>query len=133
MSCFRQKLARLSARKDKKKFWTEVRRINRSNSSSVSAVDGVSSSRNIANLFASKFVSVLNTHPSSSHTFLHSSIQSSVTDLHISEAYFSEDDVLQALSRLKANKSDAIGVCSEHLRLASSFISESLATFLHRL
>ena len=78
-------------------------------------------------LFASKSEDVLNTHPTSTHSLL----QTSVTDFCISEVCFSEDDVLQALSRLKANKTDTFGICSEHLKYASSALSETLAAFFY--
>ena len=75
-----KKLALLCGRK---RFWSEIRRLNHSRSS------------NIANLFGSKSEDVLNTHPTSL-------LQTSVTDFCISEVCFSEDDVLQAgLKRTK--------------------------------
>ena len=80
-----KKIALLFVRKNKKRFWSEARRLNRSHLSSAPVVDSVSGSRDIANLFVSKSEGVLNTHSSSSHTFLHSSLQLSVTDLCISE------------------------------------------------
>ena len=95
----------------------------------IPVVDGVSGDENIANLFATKSEGLLNTHTSSSHSSLHSPLQSSLTDLCISEVSFSDDDVLQALSKLSKNKSDGSGVCTEHLKYSSSVISESLAAF----
>ena len=124
-----RKLAHLLRRKSKKGFWSEVRRLNRSHSSYTPVVDGVSGDENIANLFATKSEGLLNTHTCSSHSSLHSPLQSSLTDLCISEVSFSDDDVLQALSKLSKNKSDGSGVCTEHLKYSSSVISESLAAF----
>ena len=66
-----------------------------------SVVDGVSGNVSIANLFASKFESVLNTHsPSLQNKKLHSSVQSSITSLHMDEVYFSDTEVLEVLSQL---------------------------------
>ena len=42
---------------------------------------------------------------------------------------FSEDDVLQALPRFNGNKTDTYGICSEHLKYASTALSEPLAAF----
>ena len=95
--CYRKKLALLCGRKNKKRLWSEIRRLNHSRLNLPPIVDGVSGSRNIANLFASKSEDVLNTHPTSTHSLL----QTSVTDFCINEVCFSEDDVLQALSQLK--------------------------------
>ena len=64
-----------------------------------------------------------------SSTSFYSSLQSSVTDTLVSEVYFSEEDVVVAIHELNPRKYDAGGVCTEHLKFASSVISESLATF----
>ena len=101
MLCYRKKLALFCGRNNKKRFWSEIRRHNLSHLNLPPVVDGVSGSRNS---FASKSEDVLNTHLTSTHTLL----QTSVTDFCISEVCFSEDDVLRALSRLKANKTDLL-------------------------
>ena len=119
-----KKLALLLTKKNKKEFWSEVRRLNQSTCSYTPVVDGVSGDENIANLFATKSEGLLNTHTSSSHS---STPQSSLTGLCISEVSFSVDDVLQALFKLRQNKSDGSGVFKEHLKYASSVISEPLA------
>ena len=121
-----KKLALLLTKKNKKEFWSEVRHLNRSHSSYTPVVDGVSGDENIANLFATKSEGLLNTHTSSSHS---STPQSSLTGLCISEVSFSDDDVLQALFKLRQNKSDGSGVFTEHLKYASSVISEPLSAF----
>ena len=59
--------------KTSSRFWSEIRRLNHSHLNLPSVVDGVSGSRNIANLFASKSEDVLNTHPTSTHSLLQTS------------------------------------------------------------
>ena len=87
----------------------------------------------IANVFASKLEGILNTHSSSPHISLQSSIQSSETASHISDVEFSEDDVLDALSRLNTGKSDGDGIFSQHLIYASSSVMPPLAIFFSSL
>ena len=116
-------------RKNRKQFWSEVGHLNSSNCSYTPVVDGVSGDENIANIFATKSEGLLNTHPSFLSFFSLLPLQSSLTDLIIIEVFFSDDDVLQALSKHSKNKSDGSGVCTEHLKYSSSVISESLAAF----
>ena len=84
-------------------------------------------------MFASKLEGILNTHSSSPHISLQSSIQSSVTASHICDVEFSEDDVLDALSHLNSGKSDGDGIFSEHLIYASSAVMAPLAIFFSSL
>ena len=72
--------------------------------------------------FSSKLKDTLNTHSSSFH--LHSSTQ--LTESDVCDVEFSEADVLD---RLKSGKSDAEGVCSEHVIMASSALANPLAMF----
>ena len=81
------KLATSFAEKHKNYFWTHV---NSSSSTLAPTIDGVSGSRNIANVFASELKDTLNTHSSSFH--LHSSTQLTESDVEFSEA-----DVLEAI------------------------------------
>ena len=83
----------------------------------------------IANVFASKFSALLNRHQSSSCQSLFAEIQSTLTPSHISSLSFSENQVAIAISQLKLHKSDAHGICSEHIKLASPVIADSLASF----
>ena len=119
------KLATSFAEKRKNSFWSHVRKLNRSSSTLAPTIDGVSGSRNIANVFASKLKDTLNTHSSSFH--LHSSTQLAESD--VCDVEFSEADVLEAIARLKSGKSDAEGVCSEHVIMASSALANPLAMF----
>ena len=85
-------------------------------------------------MFASKLEGILNTHSSSPHISLQSSIQSSVTASHIiCDVEFSEDDVLDALSHLNSGKSDGDGIFSEYLIYASSAVMAPLAIFFSSL
>ena len=47
----------------------------------------------------------------------------------LSSVVFSEDDVLEALCKLKRKKSDASGISHEHLIYCSSAIAKPLAIF----
>ena len=124
------KLAHSFAMKRKDRFWSDIRHLNRSSKPCIAPViDGVSGSGNIANMFASKYGSLLNKHSSSSRDSLYSSVQSSMTASHLCAVDFSYDDVLEALCQLKSKKSDPWGISSEHLKLASPVISEPLAIF----
>ena len=115
------KLATSFAEKRKNSFWSHV---NRSSNTLAPTVDGVCGGKHIANMFASKLKGTLNTHSSSLH--LHSSFQSALTESDVCDVTFSEADVLEAIARLK---SDAEGVHSEHVTLASSALASPLAMF----
>jgi hypothetical protein len=117
------------AKNKKSSFWSDVRKLKSSSSSFAPIVDGVAGGCNIANVFASKLEGILNTHSSSSHVSLQSSIQSSVTASHICDVKFSEEDVLDALSHLNRGKSDGDGIFSEYLIYASSAVMAPLAIF----
>ena len=96
------KLAGHSAQKNLKDFWSQIKKLNRSRSSSTSpVVDGLCDSKSIANRFATKFSGVSNTHSSVDHDNFHSFAQSSVNSCHLSEVSFSDIDVLEAISQLE--------------------------------
>ena len=78
--------------------------------------------KSIADMFASKFDSLLNTHLYSLHDSLHSFIQAFMNSDDLINVHFSDVEVLQAISKLKSHKSDCSGVCSEHLKLAAPAI-----------
>ena len=122
-----EKLAGLSARKKMRDFWSQIRKLNVTRPTSSPIVDGLSDSKGIADLFASKFADVLNTHSSVTHDTFRSLVSSSVNSSHLSEIYFSDEDVLEAISQLKPRKSDNDGICSEHLKYASSAVAKPLA------
>ena len=82
----------------------------------------------IANLFASKLNSRLNTHPGISANAFHS-FDSSLFASQLSEVNVSVDDVLSALESLKPGKTDSDRVSSNHLKFAIRFIAESVASF----
>ena len=66
-----------------------------------------------------KFKGVLNRCPNALQTSFYSTLQSSVTDTLISEVYFSEEDVVEAIHELNPNKYDAGGSTSSSLLLSS--------------
>ena len=90
------KPAKLFTRNDKKKCWSEIRRLNHTQLRLIPCVDGVSGSTSIANILASKFKGVLNRNSNALQISFYSTLQSSVTDTLISEVYFSEEDVVEA-------------------------------------
>ena len=128
-----KKLATSFARKNKSSFWSDIRKLNSSSPSRPPVIDGVLGSKNIADLFASNLKNTLNTHSPSPHISLQSSIQSSITSSDISSAAFSAKNVVEALSHLKAGKSDGDGVFAEHLLFASSALISPLADFFSSL
>ena len=83
----------------------------------------------IANVFASKYKTILNTHSLGSHLSLNSTLNSSLTEEEVCGAEFSGDDVLEAILQLKMGKADAEGIFSEHLIFASPALTEPLASF----
>ena len=95
--------------KRKDSFWLDVKRINKSNAPRFSpVVDGVNDDSNIANAFASKFSAVLNKHSTSSYqTIPSATIQSSLTESHLSAITVSYDQITEVISLLKSRKSDA--------------------------
>ena len=100
-----------------------------SKKSTAPCVDGVTGAQNIANLFSSKYESLLNKHASSSHTDLFSAIQSSLSSSTLNEISFTEDEVIDAISQLKCKKSGANMIPSELLKLSSSVIALPLSLF----
>ena len=122
----RDRLACSFAMKKKDRFWSAIKKVNKPNASLSSIVDGVSGTDNIANLFASKFGALLNKHSSSSNSIL-DSIQCSLTDSHLRSILITPEQVLEALSQLKPDKTDPTGVSSKHLLYGSSVLAVPLS------
>ena len=122
----RDRLACSFAMKKKDRFWSAVKKVNKPNASLSSIVDGVSGTDNITNLFASKFGALLNKHSSSSNSIL-DSIQCSLTDSHLRSILITPEQVLEALSQLKPDKTDPSGVSSKHLLYGSSVLAVPLS------
>ena len=89
--------------------------------------------KNIADLFASNLKYTLNTHSPSPHISFQSTIQTPITPSDICCVAFSAEDVLEAVSHLKAEKSDGDKVYAEHLLFASSALISPLADFFSSL
>ena len=128
----RDRLAHSFTKRKKDSFWLDVKSI-KSNAPRFSPiVDGANGDTNIANAFASKFSAVLNKHStSSSQTIPSATIQSSLTESHLSAITVSHDQIIEAISLLKSRKSDAFGVTSEHLKYASPVIANILSSFFY--
>ena len=125
----RDRLAHSFIKRKKDSFWLDVKSIKSPRFSPV--VDGANGDTNIANAFSSKFSAVLNKHStSSSQTIPSATIQSSLTESHLSAITVSYDQITEAISLLKSRKSDAYGVTSEHLKYASPVIANVLSSFL---
>ena len=112
--------------KKKDRFWSAVKKVNKPNASLSSIVDGISGTDNIANLFASKFGALLNKHSSSSNSIL-DSIHCSLTDSHLRSILITPEQVLEAPSQLKPDKTDPTGVSSKHLLYGSSVLAVPLS------
>ena len=95
------KLVHAFADKRKNGFWSKVRQLNRSSLSSVSIVDGVSGSSNIANFMASKLQDLLNTHSAASRDSPYDSLKSSASFSQIKDIAVSEEDVMHVVHELK--------------------------------
>ena len=63
-------------------------------------VDNVHDCGDIANVFASKYKTILNTHSLGSHLSLNSTLHSSLTEEDMCNTEFSGDDVFEAIQQL---------------------------------
>ena len=125
----RDRLACSFAMKEKDRFWSGVKKVNKPNTSLSSIVDSVTGTDNIANLFASKFGALK--HPSSRNSIL-DSIQCSLTDSHLRSILITPEQVLEALSQLKPDKTDPTGVSSKHILYGSSVLAVLLSGLILR-
>ena len=127
----KRKLASSFAAKRKHNFWSAIKAMNKSTSSTrVSSIDGINEDSDNANLFASKIKRSLNTHSINSHDNLSSSeVTSSLSNTQLQDVLVSVDEIFEVTGNLKSNKSDESGVSSEHLKFAMPVIVESLASF----
>ena len=98
--------------KNKNSFWADVKRMNNTSTSAAPTVDNVHDCGDIANVFASKYKTILNTHSLGSHLSLSSTLNSSLTEEEVCGAEFSGDDVFEAI-----------------LQFASPALTEPLASF----
>ena len=124
-----KKLAKSFSKKNRDTFWADAKRINSTSNSIAPIVDNVHDCGDIANVFASKYKTILNTHSLGSHLSLNSTLHSSLTEEDMCNTEFSGDDVFEAILQLKRGKADDEGVFSEHLIFASPALTEPLANF----
>ena len=127
----KRKLASSFAAKKKHNFWSAIKAMNKSTSSTrISSIDGINEDSDIANLFASKIKCSLNTHSINSYDNLSSSeVTSSLSNTQLQDVLVSVDEIFEVFGNLKSNKSNESGVSSEHLMFAMPVIAESLAFF----
>ena len=123
-----KKLARSFSKKNKNSFWADVKS---SSTSAAPTVDNMHDCGDIANVFASNYKTILNTHSLGSHLSLNSTLDSLLTEEEVCGDEFSGHDVLEAILQLKMGKADAEGIFSEQLIFASTALTEPLASFLH--
>ena len=71
--------------------------MNSTSTSAAPTVDNVNDCGDIANVFASKYKTILNTHSLGSHLSLSSTLNSSLTEEEVCGAEFSGDDVFEAI------------------------------------
>ena len=125
----REKFASSFTSRKKDQFWCEVRRLNRVRKSIAPCVDGVTGAQHIANLFSSRFESLLNKHPPSSPSDLLSSVQAYLSSSVYEDISFTEDEVYDAIGQLRSKMSDTTGIFTEHLKLSRSVIALPLSLF----
>ena len=73
-------------------------------------IDGLSGERCIANYMASKLEKVLNTHSAASRENIAPCLNSSLSTYQLAGAVVTEDEVMDVISSLKPQKSDAFGI-----------------------
>ena len=105
-----KKLARSFSKKNKNSFWADVKMMKSTSTSTAPIVDNMHDCGDIANVFASNYKTILNTHSLGSHLSLNSTLDSSLTEEEVCGAEFSGDDVLEAILQLKMGKADAEGI-----------------------
>ena len=115
--------------REKDQFWCEVRQLNRVRKSIAPCVDGVTGAQHIANLFSSRFESLLNKHPPSSRSDLLSSVQASLSSSVYEDISFTGDEVYDAIGQLRSKMSDTTGIFTEHLKFSRSVIALPLPLF----
>ena len=120
----REKFACSFAARKKDRFWSEVRWLNHVKKSCVPSVDGICGTQHIADLFSSKFESLLNNFHLQTPTFTHP-----ILTLTLYVQWF-EDDVIDAICQLKSKKTGASGIISKHLKLSCSVTAVPLSRFL---
>ena len=114
--------------KDANSFWSQIKRINSSKSSSSSSVvDSVSGAPRIANVLSAKLESLLNSRSTSAREELLSSLDVCDDDLQCFQ--FSRDCVVPALSHLKPGKHDESPLSSDHVIKASPVLVTILPLF----
>ena len=125
----RKKMAEALASSNSANFWQQVHRVNKSKTTSHgSAVDDVHGSQDIAELFATKFQSTLNSCDTSERDYFHSSLSSSLSPSDLNVITVSEDCVDEAFSHLKRGKADGTPLPSDVLILVLPAVRTPVAS-----
>ena len=122
-----ERLAKSFAEKRKDGFWSAVKNLKCLSTSRASVVDGCTDSSDIANIFACNLSNLLNTHSPELRNAMLASIKSKLSVNEISGVFVSEDEVCEAISSLKNNKTDSLGLFSQHLKFACPVIAHDMS------
>ena len=125
----RKRLASALALSHTRDFWQEVKHIHKPKcpSGSVSTIDGIQDAHGIANTFASKVSSYLNTHDPHPSGVLLSFLSSTISKVDTASFSISIECVRSAFSKLKLSKSDGSLLVSDHLIMCLPVIAEPLS------
>ena len=117
--------------KDKRVFWSEVRRakIGYSHRKQATVIDGLSSDCDISNVFNSKLAAILNVNDISERQKLIEELNSKVATNDVEEICLSCEAISESLSSLGRDKCDGTDLSSNHLILASPVIVSFLTEF----
>ena len=126
----REKLAKSFAKNKKDGFWSAVKQLKRGSTSRVSVVNDCTDSSDIANIFASNICSLLNTHSPALRNSMLASTKSKLTAIMNSLECLCLKMRCMMLSLLsRTEKTDSLGLSSEHLKYACPVIAHDLSAF----
>jgi len=117
-------------------FWSEARKLRRSNMSVSSVVDGISTADGIADLFASKYQSLYTSvlYDRSEMESIHCLVDKSLSTSSDQHLIVGVSDVTNAINKLKPGKSDGCsGLCSDYFKHAPGVLAVYISLLLSAL
>ena len=120
----KEKLAECIADNQSRDFWKEIHKIGHVGKNSTVAVDGISDSALVANMFADKYQNLYNSVPfdSAEMNQIVASVNNNISkncNQDDNNALFSREEISKAISNLKSNKSDgSCDLSTNHLKCA---------------
>ena len=117
-------------------FWSEARKLRRSNVSVSSVVDGISTADGIADLFASKYQSLYTSvlYDRSEMESIHCLVDKSLSTSSDQHLIVGVSDVTNAINKLKPGKSDGCsGLCSDYFKHAPGVLAVYISLLLSAL